>query len=78
MLLTDVVMPHLRGSEVARRLSASRPDMRVIFMSGYTEGEFGTVPFEDHGPETTLLQKPFELDSLALKIREVLKARSRR
>ena len=78
VLLTDVVMPHLRGSEVARRLSPSRPDMRVIFMSGYTEGEFGAVPVEDHGPETTILQKPFELDSLALKIREVLKARSRR
>ena len=74
VLLTDVVMPHLRGPEVARRISASRPDMRVIFMSGYTEGEFG--PDEDHGPET-ILQKPFELDSLALKIREVLKARSR-
>src|SRR5579862_247103 len=70
VLLTDVVMPHLRGSEVARRLSASRPDMKVIFMSGYTEGEFGAVPGEDRGPETTLLQKPFELDSLALKIRE--------
>jgi PAS domain S-box-containing protein len=78
VLLTDVVMPHLRGSEVARRLSASRPDMRVIFMSGYTEGEFGAVSVENHGPEATLLQKPFELDSLALKIREVLKARSRR
>jgi hypothetical protein len=77
VLLTDVVMPHLRGSEVARRLSASRPDMRVIFMSGYTEGEFGVSPGEDGGPGTTLLQKPFELDSLALKIREVLEARSR-
>jgi CheY-like chemotaxis protein len=78
VLLTDVVMPHLRGPEVARRLSASRPDMRVIFMSGYTEGEFGAVSVEDHGPEATLLQKPFELDALALKIRDVLKARSRR
>ena len=77
VLLTDVVMPHLRGSEVARRLSASRPDMRVIFMSGYTEGEFGPAPGEEGGPGTTLLQKPFELDSLALKIREVLEARSR-
>jgi hypothetical protein len=52
--------------------------MRVIFMSGYTEGEFGAASGEEQGAETTLLQKPFELDSLALKIREVLKARSRR
>jgi len=78
VLLTDVVMPHVRGSEVARRLSASRPDMKVIYMSGYTEGEFGAVPGEKLGPGTTLLQKPFELDSLALKIREVLQTRSRR
>jgi two-component system, cell cycle sensor histidine kinase and response regulator CckA len=78
VLLTDVVMPHIRGSEVARRLSESRRDMRIIFMSGYTEGEFGVVPGENLEPGTTLLQKPFELDSLALKIREVLQARSRR
>ena len=78
VLLTDVVMPHVRGSEVARRLSTSRPDMKVIYMSGYTEGEFGAVPGENLGAGTTLLQKPFELDSLALKIREVLQAKSRR
>jgi PAS domain S-box-containing protein len=78
VLLTDVVMPHIRGSEVASRLSRSRPDMKVIYMSGYTEGEFGAIPGENLGPGTTLLQKPFELDSLALKIREVLEARSRR
>jgi PAS domain S-box-containing protein len=78
VLLTDVVMPHVRGSEVARRLSMSRPEMKVIYMSGYTEGEFGAVPGENLGPGTTLLQKPFELDSLALKIREVLQAKSRR
>jgi CheY-like chemotaxis protein len=78
VLLTDVVMPHIRGSEVARRLAATRPEMKVIFMSGYTEGEFSTVPNENLEPGTTLLQKPFELDSLALKIREALQARSRR
>jgi signal transduction histidine kinase/CheY-like chemotaxis protein len=77
VLLTDVVMPHLRGPEVARRLYASRPEMKVIFMSGYTEGEFGSVSSEDLGPGTTLLQKPFELDSLAVKIRQVLEAKSR-
>ena len=41
VLVTDIVMPHVRGSEVARLLSLSRPGMKVIFMSGYTEGEFG-------------------------------------
>ena len=78
VLLTDIVMPHIRGSEVARQLSASRPNIKVIFMSGYTEGEFVAVSGENRGPGTTLLQKPFELDSLAVTIREVLEARSRR
>ena len=77
VLLTDVVMPQIRGGEVARRLSASRPQMKVIFMSGYTEGEFGVMSGENSEPGTTILQKPFELDSLAGKIREVLNARSR-
>jgi CheY-like chemotaxis protein len=78
VLLTDIVMPHVRGSEVARQLSASRPNIKVIFMSGYTEGEFDAVSGENRGPGTTLLQKPFELNSLAVTIREVLEARSRR
>lgn len=78
VLLTDIVMPHVRGSEVARRLSASRPDTKVIFMSGYTEGEFGTASGETRSPGTTLLQKPFQLDALALTIREILEAGSRR
>jgi hypothetical protein len=62
---------------VAHRLSGSRPDMKVIFMSGYTEGEFGpgsAGPLE----ETILLQKPFQLSVLAAKIREVLHARTQR
>jgi hypothetical protein len=51
--------------------------MKVIFMSGYTEGGFGTASDEKQEAGTTLLQKPFQLDVLALKIREVLGARSR-
>jgi len=75
-VLTDVVMPHLRGPEVARRLAASRPDIKIIYMSGYTEGEVDVV--NETEPEIPLLQKPFELDFLAAKIREVLAARTRR
>ena len=78
LLLTDVVMPHIRGSEVARRLLASRPDMQVIFMSGYTEGQLDSAPEESNGVEATLLQKPFELHALAARIREVFEMRSRR
>jgi len=78
VLLTDIVMPEMRGPEVARQLSASRPDMKVIFMSGYTEDGFDTGIGEKPGPEVELLQKPFELNFLSAKIREVLEARSRR
>jgi two-component system, cell cycle sensor histidine kinase and response regulator CckA len=77
VLLTDVVMPHIRGSEVARRISASRPDMRIMFMSGYTEGEFGPDSSEKY-EGATLLQKPFELSVLAVRIREILEAKTRR
>ena len=76
VLLTDVVMPQVRGPEVARRLSGSRPEMKIIFMSGYTEGELGNGGDEQE-IESTLLQKPFELHALAQTLREVLEARSR-
>jgi two-component system, cell cycle sensor histidine kinase and response regulator CckA len=76
LLLTDVVMPHIRGSEVARRMLVRRPEMQVLFMSGYTEGEIGSLPGD--GEEAQVLQKPFELHVLANRIREVFEARSRR
>ena len=76
VLLTDVVMPDLRGPQVARKLAASRPEMKVIFMSGYTEGGFGDE--EGLGAEPVLLQKPFQLNVLAKTLREVLETRSHR
>jgi len=76
IVVTDVVMPHFRGPEVVRRLKATRPDIKVIFMSGYTEGEVSAID-EEGASEMPLLQKPFELDLLASKIREILEARSR-
>lgn len=78
VLLTDVVMPHVRGPEVWRRLSSRRPELKVIFMSGYTEGSFTTDAAEEIGFAGTILQKPFELNHLADKIREVIAARSPR
>jgi two-component system cell cycle sensor histidine kinase/response regulator CckA len=78
VLLTDVVMPGMRGPEVAKRLTATRPDIKVIYMSGYTEGSFGSRSDEELGPTCSLLQKPFRLDHLAATIREVLGAASRR
>jgi PAS domain S-box-containing protein len=67
LLVTDLVMPHLGGREVARRLARARPDMRVLYMSGYS----GDVRIAE---ELMLIEKPFTPDSLALKVREVLDA----
>jgi len=78
LLITDVVMPHVRGPEIARRMKAVRPDMKVIFMSGYQEGGFNPESIASLGIEPVLLQKPFELDFLAAKIRQVLGIRSRK
>ena len=70
LLLTDVVMPRMNGRELYERLKRSRPDMRVLFMSGYTEKAFAA----DAGPGVSLIQKPFEPEALALRIREILDA----
>jgi CheY-like chemotaxis protein len=78
VVLTDIVMPFLRGPEVARHISASRPQIKVIFMSGYTEGDVGPEGQNEWEGQAALLQKPFELDLLAVKIREVLEAETRR
>jgi PAS domain S-box-containing protein len=68
LLLTDVVMPHMRGGELARRLSAQRPNLKVLFMSGYLDGE---ALLGEEAP-TAFLQKPFKLDELAATVRELL------
>jgi PAS domain S-box-containing protein len=70
LLITDVVMPNLGGHELATRLASSRPGLKVIYMSGYSEfiaaGHGGVSPF------AYFLQKPFALELLGRKVREVL------
>ena len=70
LLLTDVVMPGMTGRELANHLSPRRPEMRVLYMSGYTENAIGRNGTLDEG--ITLLQKPFTLLTLKAKVREVL------
>jgi len=72
LLLTDVVMPRLGGRELAEELTAVRPQMKVLFMSGYTDDEIVR-----HGvlrARTAFIQKPFAPSELARKVREVLDA----
>ena len=70
LLLTDVVMPEMSGLELAHRLNESRKDMKVFYMSGYTDsmvmGRDGT------NPDVMFLQKPFAPSVLAARVREFL------
>jgi CheY-like chemotaxis protein len=70
LLLTDVVMPHMSGKELAQRLLAERPGLRVLFISGYSD-----EAIERHGvlaPGSAFLQKPIRPDELNRSVRQIL------
>ena len=70
LLLTDVIMPGLNGRELAQRICEIRPNVKVLYMSGYTENVIGHDGMLDAG--VRLLQKPFNLRDLKSMVREVL------
>lgn len=79
LLLTDVVMPNLSGYELAKQAVALQPEMKILYMSGYTDSLINyssvrpeTVPFD-----AAFMQKPFTLEALLNKVRETLEQAGR-
>ncbi len=70
LMVTDVVMPEMGGAELVRRMAALRPNMKVLYISGYTGGELLRRGVEGRG--TAFLHKPFTADGLARRVQEVL------
>jgi CheY-like chemotaxis protein len=72
LMVTDVVMPHMSGKALAEQMAPKRPEMRVLYMSGYPDNSI-----VQHGvlePGAGFLQKPFTLNTLEAKVREMLDA----
>jgi signal transduction histidine kinase/DNA-binding response OmpR family regulator len=72
LLLADVVMPLMGGPALSKHLASVRPDLKVIYVSGYADDALGDRQVIEAG--AAFLQKPFTLDSLVRKVREILDA----
>jgi two-component system, cell cycle sensor histidine kinase and response regulator CckA len=74
LLVTDILMPQMSGRELAERLTPLRPEMKVLYMSGYTDDEFihrGILELD-----TAFMQKPFTPDYLLQRVCEVLNSKN--
>jgi PAS domain S-box-containing protein len=69
-LLTDIIMPGMSGTRLAAELRHSRPDLPVLFMSGYTNGP--TPGGQELPPDAPLIRKPFETDTLLRELHQLL------
>jgi CheY-like chemotaxis protein len=70
LLVTDVVMPGMNGRELALKLTSLQPNLKTIYMSGYTDSYVLRKDFQSS--DSVYLQKPFTLESLTAKVKEVL------
>ena len=74
LLVTDVIMPHMNGPNWPATAFGLRPEMKMLYVSGYSDNDIG-----DHGvldPRIDLLQKPFTPQILSQKIRDVIENRN--
>jgi DNA-binding NtrC family response regulator len=69
LMVTDIVMPHMSGRDLADRLAEVRPKMKVLFMSGYTDH---AAMHRHLTPGAAFLQKPFTPETFARKVRSML------
>lgn len=69
LLVTDVIMPHMSGPDLATVLRKARPNVAVLYMSGYTADKMRD---DSSSTEVTLMHKPFYVDQIAGKIREII------
>ncbi len=72
LLITDVILPGMKGPEISRRLEAERPGLPTLFISGYTASVLGSQGVLDAG--VRFLHKPFSVQDLARKVEEALQA----
>jgi len=70
LMITDVVMPEINGPELAKRLMSLYPEMKVLYMSGYAKNFISHQGILEKGME--YIQKPFTVNELATRVREVL------
>lgn len=72
LMITDVVMPEVGGFELVSRVALEHPSVKVLLMSGYTEGDGDVGGNRTLEPGTHFLRKPFSTLQLAQKVREVI------